>query len=419
MVVYSGQKSKATRIQFGMTEEYTMKNRIKIALVWLTLLVCCLALPGTWEGCDEIQAASGKTGGFHLHAWQDATCQAPKTCYLCGATKGKIGDHWWADATCTQPKTCLVCGATQGKALGHLWDRTGETCTECGAKNSPEPEEPTGPVLKTPELGMVAAGNYHSVYLRPDGTVVAVGSNKLVEDGNRGTRLDTENWTDIVAVSASSHTVGLKADGTVRAVGPNQYGQCEVGDWENIIAIDAGDNHTVGLCADGTVVAAGDNEHGQCDVENWRNIVAIAVSKQTTYGLTQSGRVLSAGEKNYGFTWKDIVAIDAAPYHLVGIRSDGTVVQSGGCDSWEESTEGWSGIVAVSAGNLHTVGIKENGKVVACGSERVEDQCDVKSWKNIVQISAGLYHTVALKEDGSIVAVGSNGFGQCDIEGYA
>jgi len=27
------------------------------------------------------------------------------------------------------------------------------------------------------------------------------------------------------------HTVGLKADGTVMAVGNNKYGQCNVGDW--------------------------------------------------------------------------------------------------------------------------------------------------------------------------------------------
>ena len=30
------------------------------------------------------------------------------------------------------------------------------------------------------------------------------------------------------------HTVGLKADGTVVAVGENFYGQCNVSKWENI-----------------------------------------------------------------------------------------------------------------------------------------------------------------------------------------
>ncbi|MDD3066107.1 MAG: hypothetical protein PHI20_06835, partial [Endomicrobiaceae bacterium] len=80
-------------------------------------------------------------------------------------------------------------------------------------------------------------------------------------------------WKDVVAVSANIfHTVGLKKDGTVVAVGDNQYGQCDVSDWKDIIAISAGDLHTVGLKKDGTVTAAGNNEHGQCDVSYWLNI---------------------------------------------------------------------------------------------------------------------------------------------------
>ena len=48
-------------------------------------------------------------------------------------------------------------------------------------------------------------------------------------------------WTDIVAVSAGGdHTVGLKSDGTVVAVGDNDDGQCEVADWTDIVAVSAG-----------------------------------------------------------------------------------------------------------------------------------------------------------------------------------
>lgn len=81
------------------------------------------------------------------------------------------------------------------------------------------------------------------------------------------------DWRDIVAVSAGTcHTVGLKADGTVVAVGDNSYDQCNVADWRNVVAISAGYWHTVGLKADGTVVAVGYNEFGQCDVSGWTNI---------------------------------------------------------------------------------------------------------------------------------------------------
>ena len=74
-----------------------------------------------------------------------------------------------------------------------------------------------------------------------------------------------------MAIAAGSlHTVGLKADGTVVAVGYNKCGQCNVSSWTDIIAIAAGGDHTVGLKADGTVVAIGKNEDGQCDVSDWK-----------------------------------------------------------------------------------------------------------------------------------------------------
>jgi len=58
--------------------------------------------------------------------------------------------------------------------------------------------------------------------------VVSVGSNTLG-------KCDVSDWTDIVAISAGDyHTVGLKSDGTVVAVGNNDYGQCDVSDWTNI-----------------------------------------------------------------------------------------------------------------------------------------------------------------------------------------
>ena len=85
------------------------------------------------------------------------------------------------------------------------------------------------------------------------------------------------DWTDIVAVSAGNdHTVGLKSDGTVVAVGDNDDGQCEVADWTDIVAVSAGYGHTVGLKSDGTVVATkytGKYYFGQCDVAGWTDIL--------------------------------------------------------------------------------------------------------------------------------------------------
>ncbi|PFN54858.1 chromosome condensation regulator, partial [Bacillus thuringiensis] len=46
---------------------------------------------------------------------------------------------------------------------------------------------------------------------------------------------NVSDWRDIVAIAAGcAHTVGLKSDGTVIAVGNNEFGQCDVGSWRDI-----------------------------------------------------------------------------------------------------------------------------------------------------------------------------------------
>ena len=58
----------------------------------------------------------------------DAICTAKATYYkscACGEKgtetfeAGELAPHTWTPATCTAPKTCSVCGATEGDALGH------------------------------------------------------------------------------------------------------------------------------------------------------------------------------------------------------------------------------------------------------------------------------------------------------------
>jgi hypothetical protein len=80
------------------------------------------------------------------------------------------------------------------------------------------------------------------------------------------------NVTPMVAAGLY-HTVGLKSDGTVVAVGDNLFGQCDVGCWTDIIQLAAGYGHTVGVKDDGTVVAVGDNDFGQCNVSSWTDII--------------------------------------------------------------------------------------------------------------------------------------------------
>ena len=166
----------------------------------------------------------------------------------------------------------------------------------------------------------VSAGR-HTVGLRADGTVVAAGLTKeryesMFADKNPTftywSECDVTDWTDIIAISAKSyHTVGLKADGTVVAVGSNDYGECDVSDWTDIIAISSGGNHTVGLHSDGTVVAVGKNDDGRCNVSDWTDIVEISAGLAHTLGLRSDGTVVAVGNNDYGqcevSDWTDIM----------------------------------------------------------------------------------------------------------------
>lgn len=69
--------------------------------------------------------------------------------------------------------------------------------------------------------------------------------------------------------AGSHHTVGLRHDGSVLAVGANEFGQCEVGQWKDVVAIAAGAAHTVALPSDGRFVATGSDADGQCRVDTW------------------------------------------------------------------------------------------------------------------------------------------------------
>ena len=232
-------------------------------------------------------------------------------------------------------------------------------------------------------------------------------------------------WNDIAVrntISAGgTHTVGLKTDGTVVAVGDNDYNQCKVSDWKDIVAISAGGSHTVGLKTDGAVVAVGYNDFDQCNVSRWTDIVAISAGSYHTVGLKSDGTVVAVG-RNYNnqcnvSQWTDIVAISAGGRHTVGLKKDGTVVAVGSNDYDQCNVSQWTDIVAISAGADHTVGLKKDGTVVAVGNNS-SGQRKVSRWTDIVAISAGFHHTVGLKKDGTVVAVGRNTYDQCNVSDW-
>ena len=69
---------------------------------------------------------------------------------------------------------------------------------------------------------------------------------------------EVSGWNGITSVAAGGwHLLGLKADGTVAAAGAADKGQCDVESWSDIRSVAAGSALSFGIRSDGTVVSAG------------------------------------------------------------------------------------------------------------------------------------------------------------------
>ncbi|MBI4491966.1 MAG: hypothetical protein HY690_04150, partial [Chloroflexi bacterium] len=126
-----------------------------------------------------------------------------------------------------------------------------------------------------------AAGDYHSVALKSDGSVWAWGGNDYgqVGDGTTTPRLipvQVGGLGGVVALAAGdSHSLALKSDGTVRAWGYNWAGQLgdgtttqrltpvRVSGLSGVAAVAAGIYHGLAVKNDGTAWAWGYNAYGQ------------------------------------------------------------------------------------------------------------------------------------------------------------
>jgi hypothetical protein len=268
-----------------------------------------------------------------------------------------------------------------------------------------------------PKFVMISTYSFTTVGLRANGSVVAVGA-------NWSGQCDVGNWTDIIEVAGGGwQTAGLTSNGTVVVVGcvGDDLGQCNVSEWTEIRQIASGNAHTVGIKSDETVVAVGADSFGQCDVGNWTGIIQVTAAGQHTVGLRADGTVVAVGWNVFGQcnvgNWTNIIQVAAGDDHTVGLRADGTVIAVGDTLPGQCNVGNWTNIVMIAAAAYHTVGLRSDGTVIAAG-ENNWGECNVGNWTDIVQVAAGAEHTVGLKSDGTVVAVGHNDQGECNVTSW-
>ncbi len=286
------------------------------------------------------------------------------------------------------------------------------------------------PVFAAPCI-VHAAGDRHSLRLRPDGTVWAWGSNThgQLGDGStthRSAPVRVSALRGVVAVSAGgSHSLAVLPDGTVGAWGNNSSKQLGNGstthrttpgrvlDLRGVVAVSAGGSHSLAVREDGTVWAWGNNRSGQ-------------LGDGTTVHRSMPVQVKALS---------GVVAVSAGMHHSLAVREDGTVWAWGNNDSGQlgdgtitnRSTpvqvSGLSGVAAVSAGYFHSLAARADGTVWAWGNNgsgqlgegtttHRSTPVQVSGLSGVAAVSAGHFHSLATREDGTVWAWGSNQSGQ-------
>jgi alpha-tubulin suppressor-like RCC1 family protein len=288
----------------------------------------------------------------------------------------------------------------------------------------------TGLLPPVVSAATVAAGYYHTVVLKGDGTVWTWGYNGYGQLGfgswaSSSVPVQVIGLTSVQAVaSGAHHSLALRSDGTIWAWGYNGYGQLGDGTTTgrnapvlvsaltNVIAIAAGDNHSVALRADGTVWTWGYNGYGQLgdgstssrsaptQVTGLPGVIAVAGGGNHTAVVLTGGAMKSWGRNSNGQL------------------GDGTTSQAVN----PVSVSVVSSIGVTAGGNASSLAVRSiDGTVWAWGYNGFGQLGDGTNTQRLTAVAvgastaavaAGFYHSLGLRSDGTVWAWGYNGYGQ-------
>jgi alpha-tubulin suppressor-like RCC1 family protein len=281
------------------------------------------------------------------------------------------------------------------------------------------------------EAVQIAAGYYHSLAIKEDGSVWAWGYNGHGELGDGTTKhkrspVQVSGLSQVTKIAAGLyHSLALKEDGSVWAWGYNGHGELGDGTTTNksspvqvsglsqVTRIAAGYYHSLALKEDGSVWAWGYNGHGELgdrtttnksspvQVSGLSQVTMIAVGYHHSMALKNDGTVWAWGYNNYGNLGNGTTTNTTSPVQVSGL----------------------SHVIKIVAGGHHSHALKDDGTVWAWGDNNYGNLGDgtttnrsspvqVSGLSHVTRIAAGSSHSLALKEDGSVWAWGYNVHGQ-------
>jgi alpha-tubulin suppressor-like RCC1 family protein len=226
---------------------------------------------------------------------------------------------------------------------------------------------------------------------------------------------------DFVDVAAGKyHGLAIRSNGSLAAWGYNDYGQCDIPEGNDFVAIAGGKYHSIALRSDGSLVGFGDNSQNQIDAPEEKEFVAIACGEYHNLAINKQGIVVGWGGYNYygecDAPQPDegtiFVAVSAGRYHSLGLQSDGKI------KAWGSNEMGQTRIYA-GAGNDHEaiaaadtynfLLLTDNMLVSWGGGDWFDIELKIPDyhWRlpdntDFIAIAAGTAHIAALTSDGRV-----------------
>jgi len=221
----------------------------------------------------------------------------------------------------------------------------------------------------------IAAGSYHAVALRGDGSVVVWG------DMTYGQNAIPAGLSGVTAIAAgaSSQTFALKSDGTVVCWGLGSASQLDVpAGLSNVVSIAAGYQNAAAVRADGSIDIWGYNYYGQAFIPARVNGVAnVALGGMRAWAQYHDGYV-----DNWGFgapqSWSNVVLLGAggtgsfSSDYGVALRSDGTMASAYFYTPFSQTLSSLKNVVSFAANQQHLLVVVGDGTPFL--SQRLHDR---------------------------------------------
>jgi hypothetical protein len=171
--------------------------------------------------------------------------------------------------------------------------------------------------------------------------------------------------------------------------------------------ISASSHGIAALKSDGTVLSYDMSD----DLSGWSDIVSVSVGVDHVLGLKSDGTVVSMGDNAFGqcsvASWNDVISIHAGHFTSFGITRNGRVLTAGLLSDYNLGILEVQDVIMIATGLHHVAALTADGRVEVFGrNTRGEEQ--TSGWSDIVSISADDFFTLGLKSDGSVVWAGQN-----------